>query len=54
MQVKQLHDAIHAAAAPHFGDIRAQVQVVLIMLRIAKQRCFGIDLISAFTNIGVP
>src|SRR5262249_20254269 len=41
----------HAAAPPHLGDV-AQVEVVLIVLRVAQRRRLGIDLVGALADVG--
>src|SRR5712664_1543314 len=41
-----------AAAAPDFGDI-GEVEIVLVMFRIAQRRGFGIGLVMLLADIGV-
>src|SRR4030095_1373098 len=41
----------HAAAPPHLGDVR-EIEIVLVMLRVAQRRCFGIDLMFVLADVG--
>ena len=43
------HDA---AAAPHFGDVR-QIEIVLVMFRMAQRRGFRIRFAVGFSGVGM-